>query len=346
MYLRTIATATPSHAYSQSDCWQILQKSQSFHSLTQRSQGIVEKILMNDNGIDRRHFAMQDVEGIFDLDAQTLNEGFEEHGQLLVESAVREACENAEIAIGDLDGLIVATCTGYVCPGLSSFAAERLGMRSDVYLNDMVGLGCGAALPSLRAGSHFLAAHPEAKVAVVQVEVCSAAFYMDDDIGVLVSMCLFGDGCAASIWSGEQLGENDWKLAGFQSVHQPEGRDLLRFVNDSGKLKNKLHRSVPEVAGKAVKGLHERMLDTFQTPPEALAVHPGGRDVIDAIHGQLPEFDYGYSRDVLRKHGNMSSPSVVYVLKNMLSNGASDKHSIDLTAFGAGFTGHMARLSR
>ena len=346
MYLKSISTTTPSAAYSQTDCWDILQKSPRFHALKDRSKGIVEKILRNDNGIDQRHFAMPNLEGIFDLDAQPLNEGFEYYGQRLVEEAVRGACEKAQIGIEELDGLIVATCTGYVCPGLSSFAAQRLGMRPNVYLNDMVGLGCGAALPSLRAGSHFLAAHPEAKVAVVQVEVCSAAFYMDEDIGVLVSMCLFGDGAAASIWDGTAQSDSDWKLGNFHSVHHPEARDLLRFVNKDGKLRNLLHRSVPEFAGKAVKGLHESLMEDVSTPAQAFAVHPGGRDVIDAVQAKLPQFDYSPSREILRQNGNMSSPSVVFTLERILEGSNDDLNAIDLTAFGAGFTGHIARLKR
>jgi predicted naringenin-chalcone synthase len=79
--------------------------------------------------------------------------------------------------------------------------AEQLGFRTDAFLQDLVGLGCGAAIPSLRAAEAILAAQPSVVVACVAVEVCSAAFYLDDDPGVLVSACLFGDGAAATIWS-------------------------------------------------------------------------------------------------------------------------------------------------
>lgn len=346
MYLRSISTATPTSVYTQTECWEILQKSPRFHKLSKRSQGVVEKILLNDNGIDTRHFAMPNLEGIFDLNAQGLNEGFELHGQALVEEAVRDACDQADLALSDLDGLIVATCTGYVCPGLSSFAAERLGLRSDIYLNDMVGLGCGAALPSLRAGSHFLAAHPDAKVAVVQVEVCSAAFFMDDDVGVLVSMCLFGDGAAASIWQGVDTRGDALKLDHFHSVHLPEGRDHLRFVNQDGKLRNKLHRAVPEFAANAVVDLHARMEESVDAEADAMIVHPGGRDVIDAIENRLPQYDYSAARGVLRRCGNMSSPSVMFALRDALAEKGQSLSQCNLTAFGAGFTGHMARLSR
>ena len=81
----------------------------------------------------------------------------------------------------DVDALFLCTCTGYLCPGVSSYVAEQMGMRDDVYLADLVGLGCGAAIPTLRAAHGFLAANPNAVVATVAVEICSSAYYADDD---------------------------------------------------------------------------------------------------------------------------------------------------------------------
>jgi alkylresorcinol/alkylpyrone synthase len=83
---------------------------------------------------------------------------------------------------------------------VTSYVAEQLGLRSDAFLQDLVGLGCGAAIPALRATEALLAAQPAAVVACVAVELCSAAFHLDDDPGVLVSACLFGDEAAATIW--------------------------------------------------------------------------------------------------------------------------------------------------
>ena len=87
--------------------------------------------------------------------------------------------------------------------------AELTGMRHDVYLADLVGLGCGAAIPMLRAAQGFLAANPQAVVATVAVEICSAAFFADDDPGVLISLCLFGDGAAAAIWTADGAANED-----------------------------------------------------------------------------------------------------------------------------------------
>ena len=240
----------------------------------------------------------------------------------------------------ELDALFVCTCTGYLCPGVSSHVAEQLGMRGDVYLSDLVGLGCGAAIPTLRGAEGFLAANPEAVVATVAVEVCSAAFYIDDEPGVLISLCLFGDGAAAAIWKGKGS-EGQYRAEGFQTVHQPESREKIRFVNKEGKLKNKLHRSVPEVAGEAVKGLFEKRLGD----PDQVIAHTGGRDVVDALEGVLPGFGLGETRKILRDYGNCSSPCVLFALEERM-RGERDDERLWLTSFGAGFSAHSMELVR
>src|SRR5213075_2477850 len=99
------------------------------------------------------------------------------------------------------DALIVSTCTGYLCPGLSSNVTQRLGLRSNVLALDLVGQGCGAALPNLRTAEALLESGRCERVLSICVEVCSAAFFLDNDPGVLISACLFGDGARAAILS-------------------------------------------------------------------------------------------------------------------------------------------------
>ena len=136
------------------------------------------KILSGDSGIDKRHFALGDPNTMFDRSAEELNRDFEEEAPKLAGEALRNALDEAGMKAEDLDALFICTCTGYLCPGVTSHVAEDLGMRGDVYLNDIVGLGCGAAVPTLRAAHGFLAANPEATVATVAVEICSAAFFI------------------------------------------------------------------------------------------------------------------------------------------------------------------------
>jgi alkylresorcinol/alkylpyrone synthase len=240
----------------------------------------------------------------------------------------------------ELDALFVCTCTGYLCPGISSHVAEHLGLRNDVYLNDLVGLGCGAAVPLLRSAQGFLKAHPEATVATVAVEICSAAFYLSDDPGVLISLCLFGDGAAAAIWKGNGDPEQ-WQAGSFHTLHRPEDREKIRFVNSGGKLKNKLHRSVPEIAAEAVKVLFEKR----EADPDQIIAHTGGRDVVDAIERAIPEFSLEETRSVLSQYGNCSSPCVLMALEERLAKGKNDSR-LWLTAFGAGFAAHSFEMWR
>ena len=213
-------------------------------------------------------------------------------------------------------------------------------MRSDVYLNDVVGLGCGAAVPTLRAAQGFLASHPEATVATVAVEVCSAAFYLDDDPGVLISLCLFGDGAAAAIWKGEGR-EGQYQAGNFQTLHRPEDREKIHFVNAKGKLKNKLHRSVPEVAGRAVQELFAKR----EGDPDQVLAHTGGRDVVDALEDHLPGFKLTETRSILRDYGNCSSPCILFALEERMKNDGQDRR-LWLTSFGAGFAAHSFEMWR
>src|SRR5207249_8808245 len=130
---------------------------------------------------------------------------------------------------GELDALVISTCTGYLCPGLTSYVAERLGLRADALLLDLVGQGCGAALPNLRTADALLGSQRCGRVLSVCVEVCSAALYIDDDPGVLVSACLFRDGAAAAVTAAAPRAEArsvEWAHA--VAVTDPRARDPLR----------------------------------------------------------------------------------------------------------------------
>jgi alkylresorcinol/alkylpyrone synthase len=341
MFLRSIHGAVPSSWLKQEDCLDLFLKSGTGRTLEGRSKNLLEKVLRGNSGIEKRHFAHEDLERLFGLDAGELNLAFEDLAPGLAGNALAGALERAGLGAGEVAALLVCSCTGYLCPGLSSHIAERLGLREDAYLLDVVGLGCGAAIPLLRSAAGFLALHPGAKVACVAVEVCSAAFYLDDDPGVLISACLFGDGACATVWSDEASGALG-RCGGFDTLHWPQHREKVRFVNAGGKLKNKLCRTVPEVCGEAVGVLQGRSGNGHR--PTVL-VHPGGKLVLDAIAGGCPQGgDLAQSRSVLRDYGNMSSPSVLFALERWLRDGR-ESHAW-LSSFGAGFSCHACGFER
>ena len=340
MFLQSLATAVPPGLFTQQQCWEISRNSPALQRLNRRSQLILRAILTGDSGIATRHFAVNDIAKTFDLTPDELNAAYRREAPLLAGAALSRALAQAELQPEQLDALFLCTCTGYLCPGVTSYVAEQLGLRRDAILHDLVGLGCGAAIPTLRAASHLLAAQPEAVVACVAVEISSAAFYLDDDEGVLVSACLFSDGAAATVWRGRP-GAPGLRCHGFRSLHWPEKRDLLRFETRNGKLRNLLDRSVPGEAAAAVATL---FADERGARPGAVLVHPGGRDVLEAIEPVLPEYSLAESRAVLQAHGNMSSPSVLFVLEEYLRHHQGGNGDVWLASFGAGFSAHSCRL--
>lgn len=341
MYLRSIATAVPPQSFSQQFCWDAMREENLLASLRTRSAGILEKVLTHCNsGIERRNLAIDTIREAFCEDPEILNQRFEREAAPLAGRALEAALAKSGHAATDIDALFLCTCTGYLCPGVTSHLAEQSGMRDDVYLADLVGLGCGAAIPTMRAAQGYLAANPGSVVAVVAVEICSAAFFANDDPGVLISLCLFGDGAAASIWT-DAAAPGAWRAGNFTTTHLPGEREKVRFVNSAGRLKNQLHRAVPALAGEAVAKLYAKR----HADPDQVLAHSGGRDVVEVLESVLP-FHLLETREVLRDHGNMSSPSVLFALERRLASPGKDDRRLWLTAFGAGFAAHACELWR
>ncbi len=340
MYLQSLATAFPPHAFTQAECFQILNDSGAVDGLRGRSRELLRKVLTGDSGIETRRFSDPDLAKTFGRDAGQLHQHFEQHAPRLASEALLKACDLASLKPSGIDALLVCTCTGYLCPGLSSYISEILGLRPNAFLQDLLGLGCGAALPLLETARGLLAANPTATIATVAVEISSAAFYLNDEPGVLISLCLFGDGAAAAIWKGETQG-GQFRFQNFRTIHKPEHREKIRFVNVGGRLKNQLHREVPELAADAVSELFGMRSGT----PEHLIAHTGGRDVIEAIERVIPAHRLDATREVLRRYGNISSPSVLAALEYSLSTDP-ESESLWLTAFGAGFAAHCGELHR
>lgn len=338
MRLASIASAVPEQSWTQQQCWAALRDAHALRALKPRSIELLEKVLLSSNGIETRHFCTDALEPVFLRSAQDLNETFEREAPALASAALRSALSKADVR--DVDALFVCSCTGFLCPGLSSHVAELAGLAPSTYLMDNTGAGCGAAIPTLRAAVNYLAAHPGHRAAVVAVEICSAAFYVSDDPGVLISLCLFGDGAAAVILDGKDA--PGWRFREFNTLHVPEEREKIRFVNREGKLCNQLHRSVPEVAAGAVHGL----FPNHGTRVDRLISHAGGRDVLAAIRARLPGHPLADAEEILRTRGNVSSPSVLMALEHALHGTPDEERSWWLVSFGAGFSAHGCLLER
>jgi alkylresorcinol/alkylpyrone synthase len=326
-----------------------VKKTAPFARLAPRSRAILKKVLCGDNGIATRHLALETIAEVFDLTPDVLQARFARHAPALAAKAAQHALKDANCKPGEIDAVLISTCTGYLCPGLTSYVSERLGLRPDVFTLDLVGQGCGAALPNLRAAEAILAAGRAKKILSVCVEICSAAFYLDDDPGVLISACLFGDGAGAAVLAKKPQPNRrrvEWKFG--SSCLVPSQRDTLRFSHKNGMLRNILLPQVPQIAGDEAARLLKGSLADAGVKRDRVAgwiLHTGGRDVLLSLRDKLglSESDVRHSTAVLREFGNISSPTVYFVLDRALHDTVPDGLWW-MSAFGAGFSCHGALL--
>ena len=352
MFLSGIGTAVPPQRYTKAECLEAMEASAPFRNLSHPSRVLARRVLTANNGIEARHLALGSLAEVFDIDPDTLHRRFVTHAPRLAAEAGRAALDEAGLAPSDCDAVVISTCTGYLCPGLSGYVIERLGLRANTAAYDLVGQGCAAALPNWAVSRALLDSGSARHVLSICVEVCSAAMYLDDDPGVIISTCLFGDGAGAAVLS------RDADLRGhtgscvqwmdYESLTDPSGRDALRFEQRGGLLRNNLTRQVPAMAAGAAEKVLDTVLARSALPRDAIQAwifHAGGRDVLRRVGNQLQlrSDALDHSAAILRDYGNMSSAFVYFVLKAALQSQAPRGHWW-MSSFGAGFSCHGALL--
>jgi alkylresorcinol/alkylpyrone synthase len=201
MFFRGIGTATPESRYTKAQCLEAFQASDWYAQLDMRSHLIARTVLQRDNGIESRRLAVDNLAEVFAIDPSTLAQRFLKHAPVLAAKAGKRALAASGLEPGDIGAVTVSTCTGYLCPGLSGYVIEVLGLRVEVLAFDLVGQGCAAALPNFQLGHALLVSNACEHVLSICVEVSSAAIYLYNDAGVLISACLFGDGAGAAVLS-------------------------------------------------------------------------------------------------------------------------------------------------
>lgn len=349
MYLSGIGTATPEARYTKAECLLAFQASDWYARLDSRAHLIARTVLQRDNGIEARRLAVDSLAEVFRIDPNTLAQRFVTHAPTLAADAARRALAQAGLQPSDIDAVVVSTCTGYLCPGLSGYVVESLGLRGDVQAFDLVGQGCAAALPNLRLGYALLASNTCDHVLSVCVEVSSAAMYLDNDPGVLISACLFGDGAGAAVLSRHPTPNRrriEWVDS--SSLTVPAQRQALKFEQRDGMLRNILSREVPALAAQYAQQVLDTVLGRaglHTNDISAWILHAGGRDVLLAIERglKLKLTDLRYSAAMLREYGNLSSAFVYFVLEAALADDAPGGWWW-LSSFGAGFSCHGALL--
>lgn len=220
--------------------------------------------------------------------------------------------------VSRLTHLIVTTCTGFSAPGIDLDLVARCALPDGIERTMIGFMGCYAAINGLKLARHIVRSDPRAKVLLVNIELCTLHLSETTELEKLLSFCLWGDGCAAALVTGEPPGI---ELNSFYCAVADERRNLMSWdIRDHG-FDMVLSGQVPAAIHDAVLSNQNAILGG--RPPDAIdlwAVHPGGRSVLDAVERALKLAPAALtpSREVLRRYGNMSSATVMFVLQEML----------------------------
>jgi predicted naringenin-chalcone synthase len=338
--IASLGLATPSYAVKQSEAEAFLRNHYS-KVLEPRSLSKMIKIFAHPSVLNR-YLAVKDLECLVNEDPDTRIARFTHWAVELSSQAINKALEQAGITTDDITGLVVNTCTGYICPGISTYLLEKLGFSNKIRMHDLVGSGCGGSIPNLQVCRDMIQGNRDEVVVSVSVEICSATFQMADDLSLIISNALFADGASAAVlWSRPGA----LKLIASASRCDTKYREDIRYVYRNGQLHNQLSLQLSAFASKTVA----RVVNDLLTPRglklediKHLAFHPGGEKVINAVRDELriPEIKLQATRDVLAGYGNMSSPTVLFVLREILSNGIAPGDWCLIVAFGAGLSAH------
>jgi alpha-pyrone synthase len=241
--------------------------------------------------------------------------------------------------------LIVASCTGFSAPGLDLELVRRCGLDPSVERTVIGFMGCYAAISALKLARHIVRSHPDARVLVVCLELCTLHLQETDDIDRLLTFLLFGDGCGAALVSAEPSG---LALDRFHAELVQKAADEITWsIGDFG-FDMVLSGQVPATIAGALRARSDRVLSGLSADAIDLwAIHPGGRTVLDAVEGafDLDRSALAASRAVLRDYGNMSSPTVLFVLEAMMRESMPAGARGCAMAFGPGLTAETMLFS-
>lgn len=268
----------------------------------------------------------------------------------LAVSAIHDCLANTSIGPSEITHLITVSCTGMYAPGLDIDLVEQLELRTDTERTAINFMGCYAAFNALKLAHHIAAGDPENKVLIVAVELCSLHFQKSTDPDTLVSNALFSDGAAAALVSSNIPENCSLEMHGFHSDLALYGKEEMTwFIRDIG-FEMKLTAEVPAIIQKGISELTTRLLERVNSSGhiQHFAIHPGGRKILEVIEEELgiPKERNHASRAILREYGNMSSPTVLFVLKELMSSlePMNNGEEILSFAFGPGLTLESALL--
>lgn len=372
--LRSLRTIVPDTVIEQHEVRDIFASQPDVGRLAQRIIGAS----FNASGIDTRHTVIEELSPAAETDDNVFydratgllqspgtaarNDVYRREASRLFVQVARDAIDaDPDIVASDVTHVITASCTGFHAPGPEYEIVRGLGLSDSVQRYHLGFMGCYASLPALRAASQFCAADPAAVVLVVSVELCTVHLRSSEDPDLIVANSLFADGAAAGIVTARELATPvpAVRLDGFHTAIAAEGeKDMAWTIGDHG-FEMILSTKVPQIIGETIVGairpLYARegelgaAFDDGRVGDrvEHWAIHPGGRSILDRVQERLNLSDAQLhpARETLRENGNMSSATVLFVIKRILDDGATEGSRVAAMAFGPGLTAESALMT-
>ena len=357
-YLGAIGTANPVHRIAQPQIADFMAQALQF------GEGDTRKLqaLYRVSGIEHRYSVLPDYgrangDYTFFPNTPTL-EPFPSVGQRmavyrrealpLAIEAVRGCLRQVpDVAPASITHLVTVSCTGMYAPGLDIELVQALGLRPDVRRTCVNFMGCYAAVNAVKLADAFCRADADARVLIVSVELCTIHFQKSPEEDHLISNALFGDGAAAALVLAEPLpnGAPSLALQGFHCGLEPDGHDDMAWhINDFG-FEMTLSSYVPKLIQRGIRSLTDGLLASLPVQLGDIrhfAIHPGGRKILETIETELglTRDDNRHAYHVLRNYGNMSSATVLFVLREVLAHATPADHGAPVLsfAFGPGLT--------
>lgn len=353
-YITAIATSNPANRFAQPDIAEFMLKTMAFRNGSARKL----KAIFKASGIDFRHSVLTDYGKTEDFSFYSRSgsatfpstrerlEIFRAEALPLSAGACKKLfLTNHFVKPADITHLIVVCCTGMYAPGLDIELVKTLGLASTVHRTAINFMGCYASFNALKIADAFCKADVNSKVLVVCTELCSIHFQQEATDDNLLANALFADGCAAVLVESNSKSSLQLEFQGFHNDLAPEGhRDMAWSIGDVG-FEMKLSAYVPAVIKSGIVSLTNSLTEKIErhfSEIKHFAIHPGGKKILQVIEEELnfskTKNDAAYH--VLRNFGNMSSPTVLFVLEEMIRKfSPSDvEENILSFAFGPGLT--------
>lgn len=252
-------------------------------------------------------------------------------------------CIDGKLDAKEITCLITVSCTGMSAPGLDISVMQQLQLPSNIQRSSVNFMGCYAAIHALKMADNICRSDPKARVMIVCTELCTIHFQKDCEMDSIASGLLFADGAAAALVTGEHFGHEGLSIGHFYSEVALNGQEDMAWNLSQKGFLMRLSSYIPQLLQAGFTPLLQNALDAAGYERDQItrwAIHPGGRKILENIRKelQLHNDDLQVSFDVLKKYGNMSSPTILFVIKEIMEQLNERNEKIFAAAFGPGLT--------